>query len=663
LRAVAVLAVVADHLGNWPSGGFVGVDVFFVISGYLITGLLVREFAATGTISFRRFYVRRVKRILPAAVAVLVVTGLASKALFGATRFASVLRDEVSALLFAANFRFAAVGTDYFQQGRPPSPVQHFWSLAVEEQFYLVWPWLLLALLLVGTRRLHWDRTRALRGAAVVLGLFTAVSLAWAIHQTRTSPSTAYFATASRGWELGVGALLAVVARRRQPLALGLRTALAWAGLVGIVVSVFVVPETGGFPAPWAALPVLSTALVIFAGQHGHQPYLWPLTNPVSNWLGNLSYSLYIWHFPVIVLLVALLPAGHVSYYAAAISLIAVLTVASYYGIEDPARRSAWLTGARGPVRPGRRIMAGLLALTAALALISAVRHTTAAATPQATSPQATTPCLGAGALDPAHSCSPDRLGSLLVPSVDRSPVDTAEAFDCWSDPGKPMQTCSYGSTAPGAKTIALVGDSHAAMLIPGLMTELVANNWRLDTYVGWGCLWMTAADATGCQAAMAQIQTRLTTGTKYDIVLTSGARQKSAADKATVSRQMAAAWAPVAERGTKIVVLADNPAVSPATLACINRVGFDPSSSACATPRAQATSVLDPQIKAVRLVPGSKLVDLTAYFCRATSCPAVIGHEVVYRDSTAHLTATYSRSLAPYVAPYLTAALTSATR
>jgi hypothetical protein len=213
------------------------------------------------------------------------------------------------------------------------------------------------------------------------------------------------------------------------------------------------------------------------------------------------------------------------------------------------------------------------------------------------------------------------------------------------------MRSCSYGSTAANARTIALVGDSHAAMLIPGLTQQLVANNWRLDTYVGWGCLWMVAADATGCTQAMTQIQSRLSTGSKYDIVLTTGARQKSAPDKALVSQQMAAAWAPVAARGSQLVIVSDNPGVSAAALNCLARIGNRSTKNSCATSRAQATSVVDPLIEAAHLIPGATLVDLSSYFCPTTICPAVIGHEVVYRDTVGHITATYSRSLAPYLA------------
>jgi peptidoglycan/LPS O-acetylase OafA/YrhL len=211
LRAVAVVAVILDHLVAWPSGGFVGVDVFFVISGFLITGLLLREHERTGTISFRGFYRRRVKRILPASILVLLVTVVVSRLLFNSSRFVQTALDAASAFLFVGNWRFAATGTDYFQSTAAPSPVQHFWSLAVEEQFYLVWPWLMLLVFALVGRRARGDRRRAHLVAGGVMALITVASFAWAVHESTSTPTPG--TDGSR--PAGVGA-----PRRRPPGAL-----------------------------------------------------------------------------------------------------------------------------------------------------------------------------------------------------------------------------------------------------------------------------------------------------------------------------------------------------------------------------------------------------------------------------------------------------------
>ena len=215
LRAVAVLLVVVSHVLGVPAGGYIGVDVFFVISGFLITGLLLREHARNGRISLRDFYARRVRRLMPAAVLVLAVTNVAAYLLFTGERAGQALRDSLWSLGFLANVRFSAIGTDYFDDTRPASPVQHYWSLAVEEQFYVVWPCLLILALWLGKRR----------GAGAVLLLVTAASLVWSIVLTASDSTAAYFSTPARAWELGVGALLAVLAQtslpRRIPVAAG----------------------------------------------------------------------------------------------------------------------------------------------------------------------------------------------------------------------------------------------------------------------------------------------------------------------------------------------------------------------------------------------------------------------------------------------------------
>jgi hypothetical protein len=283
---------------------------------------------------------------------------------------------------------------------------------------------------------------------------------------------------------------------------------------------------------------------------------------------------------------------------------------------------------------------------------VQAPRTSTSAAEASAISKLQAVPeaCLGAAAMDPAKTCSPTALGDELLPSVDGSEDDTGDAFDCWTNPDEKLQSCSYGSTDPSALRVAIVGDSHAAMLLPGLKAQLAGKNWRLDTYLGWGCLWMPSGTVPHCDAAMAQIQHRLLTGPKYDLVVTTGARQKSIADKAKVSTLMAQAWAPVAARGTKIAVVGDNPGVPPSTLQCLSRLGFSPSDSDCATPRSTALAVVDPLVKAAGMVPGASLIDLTAFYCDTQRCPAVIGHVVTYRDTVGHLTATYSRTLGPYL-------------
>ena len=359
LRAVAVVAVILDHAIGWPIGGFVGVDVFFVISGFLITGLLLRDIERTGRVSFRDFYGKRIRRILPAALLVLVVVTAAAFVVFNVTRAWQTVWDAVYSLVFVVNWHFAVQGTDYFHASDAVSPLQHFWSLSVEEQFYLVWPGLLLLLTFLLPAALRKNRARRMRAVRLTVAaaamIIVAVSFGWAMLQTASDPTVAYFSTLTRAWELGVGALLATAVPLLRRLPAVLRGLLGWAGLAGVVASFFLVD--GGatpFPGPGAALPVAATAVLIAGGVGGgRQGHLSPITNPVTVFLGDLSYSLYLWHFPVIVFFAVLLPTPGTSTTVIVLATIAALAVVSYFLVEQPLHRSPLLQSFRGvPLEP-----------------------------------------------------------------------------------------------------------------------------------------------------------------------------------------------------------------------------------------------------------------------------------------------------------------------
>ena len=341
LRAVAVLLVLLSHYFEQPAGGFIGVDVFFVLSGFLITGLLLREHDVTGRISLRGFYARRARRILPVGVLVIAVTSAVSYLLLVGGRAQQVLTDALWATGFAANIHFQRVGTDYFQDERPPSPLQHYWSLAVEEQFYVLWPLVLLLALGLAAGR-GWRRPRAVL-AGVTAAVF-AGSLWWSLELTASSPTVAYFSTVTRAWELGVGALLALAHRPLLTLPTAVATALSWAGLVGLVMSAVVIDGTTPFPGAAAIAPVLATAALLVGGMgrtSTRSPSAsWGLCNAVSGYLGQISYSLYLWHWPVLVLAEALVgdPSAPVRLLLLASSV--GLAVLSFHLVERPVLRS-----------------------------------------------------------------------------------------------------------------------------------------------------------------------------------------------------------------------------------------------------------------------------------------------------------------------------------
>ncbi|WP_162621804.1 acyltransferase family protein [Microbacterium suaedae] len=651
LRAIAVLAVIAAHVLGSPDGGFVGVDVFFVVSGFLITGLLLREVELTNRISFTRFYVRRAKRILPAAAVVLTATVVGAFVLLGRDQGKSVALDALYSALFLGNWRFAAQGVDYFQQGTAPSPLQHFWSLGVEEQFYLVWPWVLLLVVVLAARFTKWSPRRVRLAGAAMIFLLTTASFAWAMVETTSNHDFAYFSTFSRAWELGIGALLAFVPR--LDLSALMRRILAWIGLVGIVASLFIVSSASPlWPAPLALLPVLSTALVLLAGVGARdgEGAPWILRNRIATYVGDISYSLYLWHFPIAILLVALIPAGSVAYIALALLLTFVASMASYHFVENPARRAVWFRR-RGRVLTPSRAWLPLGSAIALIAVLGAAGHATvrqpetAVAGPQLlASPEEEPPessCWGAGSLAFPDRCADVELVG-LAPSPTEAETDTAGAYACYSTDGT-MQTCHYGSESHDATRIALVGDSHAASLLPALRPRLEDLNWSMDTYVGRGC-GLVEADVVESDCALAQpeINERLLSG-DYDSVLVTSTR-KVQVDAATKSNMMARLEA----LGTQVVVITDNPLLGEETITCTTRVGVTPESD-CSEPEPQAMGSEDTNVSAADIA-GVEIVDLTDLYCLDGRCPGIIGNVIVYRDAAGHITGTWARTLSPYL-------------
>lgn len=325
LRAVAVVLVVLQHTFAWPLGGFLGVDVFYVISGFLITSLLLREIESTGTISMRGFYARRVRRILPAASVALLAVTVAAAILWYVPRALQTALDALSAVLFVSNWHFIGVNVDYLAGAAATSPVQHFWSLSIEEQFYAIWP--LLLLLLLGSFR---GSRRALTAAVVLL---FAASLAWAAAHTATDPTAAYFDTFARAWELLAGALVALFGTAGPRVPRRVRSWVSGFGVALIVAASILVTPTLALPFPWVAPAVLGAVLVVWARAEVGTRSL--LGNRVSRWIGDISYSLYLWHLPVYVFAISIFGTTPL---VAILSLVVMVGLAalSYRFVEQP---------------------------------------------------------------------------------------------------------------------------------------------------------------------------------------------------------------------------------------------------------------------------------------------------------------------------------------
>ena len=321
LRAVAIVPVILFHLGlNWMPGGFLGVDVFFVISGFLITSILLREMA-TGTFSFQRFWARRVRRILPALLVVTVATLAAAWILVFPPDRPAVGRQALATLLSAANFYFWRHAGDYWGPQAEESPFLHAWSLAVEEQFYILYPVLVHALV-------RWAPKRIAAGLISII----AASFGLFLYGIHTRPAATFYLLPTRAWELATGGLLAAVmhGRGRDAVAPRGAAAAAGAGLCAMIGSYALLPELNG----WAVIPVAGAAAVIGCGSHGWVKRV--LSNPAVVYVGKTSYSLYLWHWPVIVLSRQLrfgVPD------VVLVLVIAGLAVASYHLVEEPLRR------------------------------------------------------------------------------------------------------------------------------------------------------------------------------------------------------------------------------------------------------------------------------------------------------------------------------------
>jgi peptidoglycan/LPS O-acetylase OafA/YrhL len=346
LRAIAVGLVIAVHAFKVPfTGGYVGVDVFFVISGFLITSLLLREQSKTGRVSILGFYARRVRRILPASAVVVIATVLACYPLLGFITGNSVADDAKWTAVFSANIHFGLIGTDYLGSQLPPSPLQHMWSLGVEEQFYVVWPGLFLLLVLIvrGTRH-RW----ALGG---VLTALIAASLTWSVMQTSTNATWAYFSPLTRAWELGLGALIAVATPALRGLtSRWLTETLAAVGILCVAVASLLFDSATPFPGIAVALPVVGTGLVIAVGCADERTIIGRvLSVKPMQWIGARSYSLYLWHWPLLIIAQQYLVEELTVWQATGLVAAAVvLSALSYSLVENPVRRSGFLAPRTG---------------------------------------------------------------------------------------------------------------------------------------------------------------------------------------------------------------------------------------------------------------------------------------------------------------------------
>jgi peptidoglycan/LPS O-acetylase OafA/YrhL len=504
---LAVGLVVLNHAFEWPAGGFVGVDIFFVISGFLMTSVLHREYGRHGRIRFLAFYRRRIRRLIPASVAVLAVTVVGAWALFNSGRFITTVGDAVASLFFVSNWRFAAASTDYFAQGAQTSPLQHYWSLSLEEQYYVVWPAAILLIALLTGRTGRPRVFAALTTLAITVGLFVL-----SLQLTQADIGTAYFITPARLWELSVGATVALCMPWFSRLPSVVRPFISLLAFVGMIAAAVITPSDHGFPAPWAALAVLSTAAFVAFPWQPKRAWLNPLANPFLGYIGDISYSLYLWHFPALIF-VTELARGTPSYGTPipaleSIALSVLLAALSYRFIEEPVRRSSWLEPQkkkrrRAVSKTGRMRLvalsaAGAVAVAAIAASLIADRgaqNTPAESVPTVVDGNTPAPS-GETAIQSTQTALTEALAAKawpeLAPSMDsvlsgykHDPAVTA----CGATTHPGMDDCTWG--APDAATsVAIVGDSTAMAYVAMMRALADSSNGRMKvTSLGmFGC-------------------------------------------------------------------------------------------------------------------------------------------------------------------------------
>ncbi|HEX2130805.1 MAG TPA: acyltransferase family protein [Actinophytocola sp.] len=657
LRAVAVLAVVLNHLWpEWLTGGYVGVDVFFVISGFLISSHLGREIGTSGRVRLGRFYARRVRRLLPAAFLVLGVSLVAAYLLLPYARWEANAQEAVASALYFENWLLAINSVDYSAVNAVASLVQHYWSLSVEEQFYLFWPLLLVLL--------HKVR-RPLAGIAVV----GVASLAYSVHLTEVSPSQAYFVTPVRVWEFALGALVALLGTRLvlPRVASGVAS---FAGFAMIVGSAVAYGHGTPFPGYLALVPTVGTALVIVAGNRDGAQWHTPVTSsaPVQ-FLGNVSYSLYLWHWPLIVLAPFALGVAEPT----ALQLLGVLAasvVLAYLSkvlVED--RGMAWprLTRSTGLTFAG--MVAGVVAVAVVAGTLNWTygRHVAQAEREMAV--RAADRCHGAGALDPANDCA-DPLGPARVVTMGpanqyyRTPPECVQLDEYRAGETKTTSVCDFSQGAASPEIVWLVGDSHAQQWQGPLFDLAKERRWVLKlSYLG-ACPF-AKIQFTGYRIEAPEEHTRACTDwtermagviaadRPAAVVTTFFAREERADDGSGRSQTeqyrdgLEPYWRAWTDAGARVVVLADPPLNR--TVRARDCVTLNPEDPlACAVDRSVAHPP-DPLVEVARSSDEVTLVDLTDHFCDARRCYAVVGNVAVYFDGD-HLNLEFSRSLKPMI-------------
>jgi len=649
LRAVAVTLVVLYHY--WPGtlrGGYVGVDAFFVISGYLITAHLLREVDRTGTVRLWEFYARRARRLLPAAVLVLLFVALGTIALLPAHLWTSTARELAASGFYVQNLWLASKAVTYSASNDLASPVQHYWSLSAEEQFYVVWPSLIIISCLVARR---WLRGRTTRAVGLTLLLVTAGSFAISVWATQVHRAAAYFITPTRAWEFGAGALVVLLMRRWVPT-LTLARLLRWLGLIAVLAAAGFFSDATAFPGYAAALPVVGTVAVIVAGDTGRAD---PSDRVVRlrpvQWLGDVSYSVYLWHWPLLVFAPFVL--GHSLRTPELIALLVLCLVISGLSkrfVEDGMR--LWPALTRTPRATLLAAGAGMLVIALASGTQVYAGNARERQTQELLAAASASPCFGAAAMlnrvgCPAATTAPP-LAAVTMADAPWAPQPGCRDIVAQTS----VQTCYWGTGKP-SRVVALVGDSHAEHWRGALHRIAKARSWQVIEIFAGGCPATYARsvmfehhsrDGDACPRWTTKVTATLRALSPDDIITSAYVQPNVFEPAASGPAGFEKVWREWL-KFSRVTVLRD----IPTTLGrndpqCLFLNAGRP--QACANPRSKALRDDDMMRAARPMRQELNLVDLSDSFCDATRCFAVVGGASIYYDYD-HMSMQFSRSLA----------------